>query len=443
MPDRLGRYEIIKKLGEGTMGIVYLAHDPRIDRPVAVKSISLDALSDDQKQDYRSRLEHEAKAAGRLTHPNIVTIFDAGEHDGSAYIAMEFLGGRELASLLEAGPLPVDRALDIALQVSSGLCFADKHHIVHRDIKPSNIMVLDGNQVKLVDFGIAKMPVSLVKTQAGMVIGSPLYMSPEQISGKSVSKQSDIYSLGVVLYQMLTGQLPLNAGDFLSIAYKVVNEIPERPSRVDYRVPDMLDPIVMKCLEKNPQDRYRNPDELLHELHACRQVLLDAQARLETLKRLKKVSNKTIFQLVYESTPYCKITTDVLTEILTKSQYKNLRLNLTGLLVFHHGKFIQLLEGDEQDVRELFDIIKQDARHQDVKILFETNSSNRAMPSWVMGFASSSKIETRLSSEGFYIPPDMIREICDSLDGELKSTFANFFNSGNESFWDMVRQFRI
>lgn len=443
MPNQLGRYTVIKKLGEGAMGIVYMAHDPKIDRPVAIKAISLDALSDDQKQDYRSRLEHEAKAAGRLTHPNIVTIFDVGEHDGNAYIAMEFLEGRELASLLENGPLPVDRALDIAIQVASGLSFAERHHIVHRDIKPSNIMVLEGNQVKVVDFGIAKMPVSLAKTQAGKVIGSPLYMSPEQISGKSVTAQSDIYSLGVVLYQMLTGQLPLNADDFVSMAYKVVNEIPERPSKVDYKVPDMLDPIVMKCLEKDPQNRHHSPNELLNELHTCRQLLLDAQIRLETLKRLKKVSNNTIFQLVYESTPSGKVTTDVLTEILTKSQYKNLRLNLTGLLVFHHGRFIQLLEGEEQEVRNLFDVIKRDVRHKDVKVLLETNSSNRAMPSWVMGFASSSKIEAKLSSEGFYIPPDMIREICESLEGALNDAFANFFNSGNESFWDMVKQLRI
>ena len=441
MPDRFGRYEVIGKLGEGAMGTVYKAYDPRIDRPVAIKTISLDALADEQKADYRARLEHEAKAAGRLTHPNIVTIFDVGEHEGNPYIAMEFLEGRELSELLNAGRLPVEQALDIATQLASGLCFAEKHDIVHRDIKPSNIVVLDGDLVKLVDFGIAKMPVSLVKTHTGTIIGSPLYMSPEQISGQSVTRQSDIYSLGVVIYQMLTGKLPLEADDFVSMMYKLLSEKPERPSKVDYRVPDMLDPIVMKCLEKQPQDRYRGADELLKDLHACRQLLLDAQVKLETLKRLKKLDNKTIYQLVYQSAPSGKATTEVLTEILTKSQYKNLRLNLTGLLAFHQGRFIQLLEGDEEVVRSLFEVIKRDARHTDVKVLLETRSVNRAMPSWVMGFASSSRIEAKLSSEGFYIPPDLIREICESMEGELNATFVKFFDLGNGGFWDRLRNF--
>lgn len=281
MISHLGRYEIQKELGRGSMGIVYRANDPVIGRRVAVKTINLQGLTQKKREEYEARFYQEAKAAGMLNHPNIVTVHDMGESGDIAYIAMELLEGRELHSdSEEMQSMPLMKALDIAIQVANGLAYAHDHGVVHRDIKPSNIMVLGDGQVKIADFGIAKMDASLMLTRTGAIMGSPLYMSPEQILSGHIDSRSDVFSFGIVLYQMLTGQRPFRGDDANSVMYQIVNVTPPRPGSLKPGLPDMIDDIVMKCLEKKPQDRYQDSARLADDLRACRLKLESEKAAL-------------------------------------------------------------------------------------------------------------------------------------------------------------------
>ena len=274
MFSHLGRYEIIEELGRGDMGIVYKAHDPLIERLVAIKAIDLRNLNQEERDEYEARFYQEAKAAGRLNHPNVITIYDLGRSDDIAYIAMELMQGPELQDIVaENQLLSIDEKLDIAFQVAVGLAYAHEHGIVHRDIKPSNIMVLRGKHVKIADFGIARMGTSLWRTQTGKIVGSPLYMSPEQIQSHSIDARSDIFSFGVVLYQMLTGKLPFNGENLNSVMYQIVNEEPPQSSLLNPEIPAMLELVVAKCLAKKPEDRYQNANELTGDLHSCRRML--------------------------------------------------------------------------------------------------------------------------------------------------------------------------
>ena len=273
MMSQLGRYEVIRELGQGAMGIVYQAKDPLIDRVVAIKTINL-GLAQEGKDEYEGRFYQEARAAGRLNHPNIVTIYDVGKSDDIAYIAMEFLQGRELRDIMnDKGLLPVDHVLDITAQVASGLAYAHEYGIVHRDVKPSNIMVIRDGHVKITDFGIARMASSAVRTQTGMVLGSPKYMSPEQVMGKEIDQRSDIFSLGVMLYEMLTGQSPFNGDNVNAIMYQTLNAVPPAPNSVNDVVPEMLNFIVAKALAKNLDDRYQNAKDFAADLRACRETM--------------------------------------------------------------------------------------------------------------------------------------------------------------------------
>jgi serine/threonine-protein kinase len=255
----LGRYKILRVIGRGAMGVVYEAVDPDIDRVVAIKTINL-TLSPDEMAQYEARFKQEIKAAGRLNHPNIVTIYDVGKTDNMAYMAMEFINGCELKDLLKAGvPLPIDVALNIIAQAAEGLAFAHSRDIIHRDVKPANIMLLEneeGTVAKITDFGIARMPASAVKTMTGMVMGSPRYMSPEQVIGKNLSARSDIFSLGVVLYESLTGMAPFEADSISSIMYQTVHAAEQAPSSVNANLDPELDAIIAKALAKSPDDRY-------------------------------------------------------------------------------------------------------------------------------------------------------------------------------------------
>lgn len=271
MESHLGRYEILDELGRGDMGVVYKAHDPLIDRFVAIKTIDLQKLSDQEKDEYKARFYQEAKAAGRLNHPNIITIYDLGRKGDVAYIAMELMEGPELQNIVtENSKLTLEEKLDVAFQVASGLAYAHEHGVVHRDIKPSNIMVLRGRHVKIADFGIAKMESSLWSTQINKIIGSPLYMSPEQIQSQPVDMRSDIFSLGIVLYQLVTGRLPFNGDNINAVMYQIVNEEPKKPSELNPELPPALDGIIARCLAKRPEDRYRNANDLTGELHQLR-----------------------------------------------------------------------------------------------------------------------------------------------------------------------------
>lgn len=270
MISNLGRYEVIGELGQGAMGTVYKAKDPLIDRVVAIKTINLNQAME-EREEYEARFYQEARAAGRLSHHNIVTIYDVGKSGDVAYIAMEFLEGRELRDVLnEKLILPLGQVIDIVAQIATGLAYAHEHGIVHRDVKPSNIMIQKDGHVKITDFGIARMASAAVRTQTGMVLGSPKYMSPEQVMGKLTDQRSDIFSLGILLYEMLTGRAPFLGENVNAIMYQTLNASPPQPSSLNPGVPDMVNFIVAKALAKKLDDRYQNAKEFADDLRACR-----------------------------------------------------------------------------------------------------------------------------------------------------------------------------
>jgi len=272
-PTRLGRYELLAELGQGAMGVVYRAHDPVLDRVVAIKTIHL-TLPKDELAEYEARFYQEARAAGGLNHPNIVTIYDIGKSERVAYMAMEFLEGEELRATLAAGqPLPPAQALDVVIQVAEGLAYAHERHIVHRDIKPANIMVVRDGLVKITDFGIARMRTTEVKTMTGMILGSPKYMAPEQVAGRRADHRGDLFSLGVVLYETLTGQAPFQGDNIHGIMYQILNSTPPPPSVRNPDLPHIVDLVLAKALAKNVEERYQSAKELIEDLRECANVL--------------------------------------------------------------------------------------------------------------------------------------------------------------------------
>jgi serine/threonine protein kinase len=266
MIERLGRYQIDSEIGQGAMGTVYKARDPLLGRIVAIKTISLH-LPKDEVAEYEARFYQEAKAAGQLSHANIVTIYDIGKSDDLAYMAMEYLDGQELRQMLAAGAaIPIGRALDIGAQVADGLYYAHDRQVVHRDIKPANIMVLENGLIKITDFGIARMRNNEVKTMTGMILGSPKYMSPEQVAGKRTDHRSDIFSIGVVVYEMLTGASPFIADNIHGIMYQTLNFSPPAPKILNPDLPQVANYIIAKVLAKNLDDRYQSAKDLANDL---------------------------------------------------------------------------------------------------------------------------------------------------------------------------------
>jgi serine/threonine-protein kinase len=260
----VGRYEITGELGRGAMGVVYKALDPTIGRTVALKTMRLDVHGLDAQEMVR-RFQNEARAAGVLNHPNIVTIYDAGEEDGIFYIAMEFIEGTTLHELLaEKHVLPTDEVVQISRQICRGLDYAHSNGIVHRDVKPANIMLMPNGTVKIMDFGIAKSGGQVTNT--GQVLGTPNYMAPEQVKGRPLDGRSDLFSLGVILYEMLTGEKPFVGQNVTTIIYKIVNETPITPRDLDVTVHPGLSAIVTKALAKAPDDRYQSGAELIRDL---------------------------------------------------------------------------------------------------------------------------------------------------------------------------------
>ena len=269
-PAQIGRYDVVAEIGRGAMGVVYRAVDPMLERTVAIKTINM-ALDPGEMEHYEKRFTIEARAAGGLNHPNIVTIHDIGRSGDLAYMAMEFLEGRELKDLIVGSELTVDRALEITAQAADGLAYAHQHDVVHRDIKPANIMILSDGRVKIMDFGIARMRTADVRTQTGVVLGSPRYLSPEQVLGKRSDGRADIFSLGVILYEMVAGQPPFNGIDVNSLMFQIVNFTPPPPSTVNTTLPQMLDLIIAKALAKSADERYASIAEFAADLRACRQ----------------------------------------------------------------------------------------------------------------------------------------------------------------------------
>jgi serine/threonine-protein kinase len=290
---QLGRYKIVSELGRGAMGVVYKGEDPALDRTVALKTV---ILSEDAagKAEYQKRFFLEAKSAGRLNHPQIITVYDFSREGDVAYMAMEFLKGTELRIRMKDGTIGVPEAVHIAQLVAEGLGYAHEHGVVHRDIKPSNIMLLPHDKVKIMDFGIARMRASDHKTSTGLVLGTPKYMSPEQVSGSPVDHRSDIFSLGVVLYEMLTHSKLFQGEDTPQIFHAVANYQPPVPSRVNPDVPPMLDFVVERALKKDPAVRYQDAYELSADLGSALAELVDREAAAAREKQGDRDTTKTM-----------------------------------------------------------------------------------------------------------------------------------------------------
>jgi serine/threonine-protein kinase len=265
---KAGRYEIVGELGRGAMGIVYKAVDPVIGRTVAVKTIRLSEEGTGlSRPELLTRFQTEARAAGLLTHPNIVVVFDAGEEDGLYYITMELVEGKSLQALLDGGhAFPLPRTLRIMEQTCSALQFAHERNVVHRDIKPANLMLTPDDTVKITDFGTAKILQFGTMQQTSHVMGTPSYMSPEQVKGRAVDGRSDIFSLGVMLYEMITGEKPFPGQNITTVIYKIVNEDPVPPRQVDPSLHAGISAVVMKALAKEPEHRYQSCREMLEDL---------------------------------------------------------------------------------------------------------------------------------------------------------------------------------
>ena len=257
-PATLGRYAILGEIGRGAMGVVYRARDPMINREVALKAIPLaDEFEGRELEEARAKFFREAEMAGRLSHPHIVTIFDAGEDDGTAYIAMELLRGRHLVDHAQPDRLlPASDLFDIVGRLADALHFAHRRQVVHRDIKPANVMYdSSGAELKITDFGIARLTDS-ARTRTGVVLGTPSFMSPEQLEGREVTGQSDLFSLGVTLFQLLTAQLPFRADSMPALMLKIVQDPHPRIRAIRPDLPERIDGFFERALAKDPADRF-------------------------------------------------------------------------------------------------------------------------------------------------------------------------------------------
>jgi serine/threonine-protein kinase len=266
----IGRYVLDEELGRGSMGTVFRAADPLIERSVAIKTVDLGKLDDGTLQP-RLRFLREAKAAGRLSHPGIVTVHDVGELEDVAFIVMELVEGRSVKDVLDRGEqIPLSVALDIVRQAAEALDFAHRHGVVHRDVKPGNLMLTRQGMVKITDFGIARVD-QTARTRTGILVGSPGYMSPEQLMGKAVDGRSDVFSLGAVLYELATGRGPFDADhreDVLALMNNITNRPHEPASRLNPKVPASFDAILDRALAKKPADRYESAGKMAAELRA-------------------------------------------------------------------------------------------------------------------------------------------------------------------------------
>ena len=266
LPYMLGRYQLTEKIGSGAMGVVYKGLDPLIGRPVAVKVIRTDLLDESERGGYLARFRQEVRSAGRCIHPGVVTVFDYAEKNGAPYIVMEYVEGPILQRLLSKGRLAVDKSIDITLQLLAALGHAHAQGIVHRDIKPANIIIGPNSQVKVTDFGIARMDANVL-TNAGTLLGTPSYMAPEQARGESVDHRADLFAVGVVLLRMLTGSLPYGADSFVAVLYKMAAADPIDISALDAIEP-RLAAVVSLALAKNPNERFQSAQEFEYLLRS-------------------------------------------------------------------------------------------------------------------------------------------------------------------------------
>ncbi len=292
--ERLGKYEIKRTLGRGAMGVVYEGYDPIIARRVAIKTVRIPDPDDVEAQEDLARFQREAQAAGRLSHPNIVGVFDTGEADGVAYIVMEFVAGATLKSFLDRGDrFTVPDVARIMTELLNGLAYSHANGVIHRDIKPANVMMTDNGQIKLADFGVARIESSSM-TQAGTMIGTPSYMSPEQFMGQTVDARTDLYSCGVLMYQLLTGEKPFE-GSVTSVMHKVLNTEPPAPSALSVAVPAALDAVVAKAMAKRPEDRFDSASAFSDAIkQAMEPVAARPQAPLAPVRGFEDYSDATM-----------------------------------------------------------------------------------------------------------------------------------------------------
>src|SRR5258708_5153413 len=271
---RFGRYEIVAELGRGAMGVVYKARDPQIDRLIAVKTVSLLGQEPDEEKEFRLRFMHEAQAAGRLHHPGIVGIFDVGENpeNQDPYIVMEYVAGEPLNRKLgREKKLPLATALQLAEEIAEALDYAHAQGVIHRDVKPGNILVTEDGHAKVADFGIAKLNLAHF-TLPGRVLGTPAYMAPEQLSGEGVDGRSDLFSLGVILYAMVTGHSPFQGDSATPVCFKVTNREPLPPSALDLDLPPELDEVIGRAMAKDREQRYQRGAEFAEDVRQLQQL---------------------------------------------------------------------------------------------------------------------------------------------------------------------------
>jgi serine/threonine protein kinase len=264
---KIGKYKILDTIGKGAMGVVYKALDPDINRVVAIKAIRFDVISEESdREEIMKRFIREAQSAGKLIHPNIVTIYDVMESENMTYIVMQYIEGQSLQKTISSGEkMPVEKAVRLLTQICDALGYAHQKGIIHRDIKPANILIDQEENPYLVDFGIARVETSTI-TQTGKTIGTPSYMSPEQVMGEKADKCSDIFSLGVLLYEVLTGKRPFHGESITTIIYKIINEEPFSSTEIKKALPQGFESIISKALSKDPKKRYQTCDQLKLDL---------------------------------------------------------------------------------------------------------------------------------------------------------------------------------
>jgi serine/threonine-protein kinase len=290
LPPCVGRYRVTGLLGRGAMGVVYLGHDVAIDRPVAIKTIHRRLLQGAEGADWLARFRREVQAAGRCLHPNIVTVFEYGEEEGAPYIVMEYVQGRELRDYLkDRQPLPPANAMAVIVQVLQALGHAHASGVVHRDIKPGNIILLADGQVKVADFGIARLDTVGGLTQDGMSVGTPSYMAPEQFRGESTDRRADLYATAVVLFELLTGVRPFDGRGASELMYQVLNEPPRRATLLNPRLPLELDAVLGRALAKAPGDRFQDAGAFIAALQGLNLVEREVAADGSTVIRVEPV----------------------------------------------------------------------------------------------------------------------------------------------------------
>ena len=289
----LGRYEIAAELGRGAMGTVYQARDPRINRTVAIKTIHVRGASAEEEKEFLDRFFREAQAAGKLAHPGIVTVYDAGEDEASKtpYIVMEYIAGATLEAMSQQG-IALPMALELTRQLAEALHYAHAQGIVHRDIKPANIIVTDEGRAKITDFGVAKLTVSEF-TQTGQVLGTPSYMSPEQLGGGKIDGRSDLFSLGVTLYILLTGAKPFSGETVSAITFKVAYQEPTPATQLNAALNPDYDYVLQRALAKEAEERYRNGKEFAADLEDLRSAVPPRSQRAARTNRPTAVAEKT------------------------------------------------------------------------------------------------------------------------------------------------------